>query len=675
MLGLFNKKGVIPYWKEVINLYDDLYYTSQVKNKSELAVKRQPQIGSVAVDFVGMHDGDNITAFYMVQSFPRELMADYRDRIRSECKEGVRVNFFNYMRRHSIDWESAAMRSKLRILEQVGNENNELNVNAYNLHQNLGSMGKQDWIEESLTYLSMADRRRGRAILKTSTLITVSGKAGEDFDFSLAGIEGYCSRLGIKLERVLFDIPDVLSYFSPFYRLPLTKQQKLDKRVSTMVMTDEIAARFSTYNQGTLGVKGLAFGIDVFSGFPVLKVVKPREDTAENWIITAETGGGKSHTVKEKVIQLLGAGFNGTIMDIEGFEYIPIANFVSHNSKVIIINMAEGSGNYFDPVEIADPTGFEDIDKDAKNLSLNFTIAIFKTLLGRAYTEDIWLDTVINDAVSETYIGAGVFEEMETWTKSKGLTLFDVYDRFKILKDTMHREDAGYITALEKAIAIMGKYFEKDGTRSSLFKRRVNVGDIIDADLVICSFGMAGKSQQAVDETQLALMQIGAAQISHQRSIFSKCQGKFNFKIWEEFQRWGKFPDADKTIGVAITGGRKLGDVNIIITNSVGQILKDDRFDILPNITSFLVGAISDEEVRHNLLTRLSVPHLIPEIDAISKAKRDDDEDSTGGGVVHPLTYAFLCGLDRSKYTIVKTKLPPDLEKSKLFKTGVDLNG
>lgn len=675
LLGLFNKKGFKEYWKEVIHLYDDLYYTSQVKDRSELAIKRPSELGKLSVDFSSIRDGENITVLFIIQSYPRELVIDFRDKIRAQCKPGVRVNFINKMRKHIINWDSAEMASRLRILEKVSKENADTDVNAYNLHKNLSSIGKQSWIEESLTYLSIADRSRGRTLLKTSTLMTVSGVAGEEFDSSLKGIQLYCNRVGIKLERVLFDIPDVLQYFIPFYSLNLTKEQKTSSRIATQVMTDEIVARFNTYTQGTLGVRGISFGMDVFSGFPVLKVVKPKEDTAENWLITAETGGGKSYTIKYILIQLLGAGFNGTIMDIEGFEYIPIANFVSHKSKVVVINMAEGSGNYFDPVEIPKPTGIKDIDKDAKTLSINFTIAIFKTLLGRAYYEDTWFDTVINDAVSETYLEAGVKEDPSTWKNSEGLELFDVYRKLKQLKTQEYRKDKGYLSALEKAIAILSKYFEEDGTRSSIFKSKVNVEDIIDADLVICSFGMASKSQQAVDETQLNLMQIGAAQISHQRSIFSKSQGKFNFKIWEEFQRWGKFPDSDKTLGVAVTGGRKMGDVNIIITNSVGQILKEDRFDILQNITSFLVGAISDESVRHTLLTRLSVPHLIPELDAISKAKKDDNENSTGIGKTHPLTYSFLCGLDRSKFTIIKTKLPQEFKESKLFKTGVDLNG
>lgn len=671
MLGLWGKGGFKKYWKEVITLYDDLYFSKTIRNLSELGRRLPKEPDQIGIDFVGSYDGDNVMFYYYIQSLPRELLIDFKDRIRRECKPGVRVNFLNYIRGHKIDWDSAQMRSRLRVLEQVSRENDSSDINAYNLHENIGALGKQDWIEESLKYLAVADRKRGRSLLKSSILMTVSGKRGEAFDDSIKAIEEYAKHIGIKLQRVLYDIPDVIRFFSPFSRVYVKSVAGV---LPTQVLTDEILARYSTYNQGTLGSKGISFGIDVYSGFPVLKVVKPKEDTAENWLITAETGGGKSFRVKDTVLQLLSLNYNGTIMDIEGYEYIPIANFMSHNSKVEIINMAEGSGKYFDPVEISDETGIEEIDKEAKNMSINFTLAIFKTLLGKAYGEDVWLDTVINDAVAETYKDAGVNEDRSTWYRSKGLTLFDVYRKLHDLKQKKFRNEEGYLSALEKAIAITGRYFEPDGTRSNLFKERVVVSDIIDADLVVCSFGMAGKSPQAVDEIQLALMQLGAAQLSHQRSIFSKSQGKFNFKIWEEFQRWGKFPDSDKTIGVAVTGGRKLGDVNIIITNDVGQILKDDRFGILSNITSFLIGAIADEQVREELCNRLSIPHMKKELDAIAQAKRDDNEERGNNvGATSPLTYAFLAGLDRSKYGIVRVELPEDIAKSALFKTGVDL--
>ena len=167
-------------------------------------------------------------------------------------------------------------------------------------------------------------------------------------------------------------------------------------------------------------------------------------------------------------------------------------------------------------------------------------------------------------------------------------------------------------------------------------------------------------------------MQLGAAQLSHQRSIFSKNKGKFNFKLWEEFQRWGKFPGSDKTLGVALTGGRKLGDVNIIITNVIAELLGEDRFNIFSNVTSFLIGAINDSKVRADVCERLSVPNMLPELNAISTVRSIKDEEKGVHRQESIYRYSFLCGLDKTKYAITKVMLPPNLAESELFRTGVE---
>lgn len=664
------KKSLSQKISDIINLYDDLIFCKMAGNTSKYCRQIPQEDNKIGVDFLGSYDGDNITFYYVIEKLPKELLIDWKERLRGECKDGVRITFIDSIRGHKIEWESPQMQSRLRILKQVGEETGDKNIDAYNLHKNIKDLTKQRWIEESLLYLSDADKTRGRALLKNTTFVIIAGKKGEDFDDSIKLIEEYAKHIGIGLKRILYEVPDMLEFFSPF-------KKKFNKNVvdsvPTQVLTDEILARFNTYNQGTLGIDGVYFGTDIYSRFPVLKRVKPKEDTAENWLITAETGGGKSFFVKMLILQLLAMGYNGTIMDIEGYEYIPIANFLKYSgeSNVEIINMGEGNGKYFDPLEIAQETGIEEIDKDAKNLSINFTIAIFKVLLGKAYSENTWLETVLNDAVTEVYRDAGVTDKRETWSLSRDLSLYNVFDTLNRIERLRDNEE--YTSAVRQAIATTSKYFDEDGTRASLFQDRIRVSDIIDADLVICSFGMAGKSPQSVDEVQLALMQLGAAQLSHQRSVFSKASGKFNFKLWEEFQRWGKFPDSDKTLGVAITGGRKLGDVNIIITNVVKELLDDDRFGIFGNITSFLAGAIGDEKVRLELCDRLSVPKMKKEMDLLATGQVKDEEMAQHSDYGSPYQYAFLCGLDRSKYGIVKMLIPPDVSRSMLFKTGVNI--
>lgn len=655
--------------QNVFSLYDELIFCKMVNRDSSKCRYIKPDKGYIGVDFLGTYDGDNIAFYYTVGKLPKEIFVDWKERLRGECKSGVRVTFIDNIRRHSIAWESPQMQSRLRILREVRDEEDAKEIDAYNMHKNINDLSKQRWIEDSLLYLSDADKQRGRALFKSTQFMIISGKRGDDFDDSVKLIEEYAKHIGIVLNRIMYEVPDALEFYSPFNH---SLNRNMVDYAPSYVLTDEILARFNTYTQGTLGVTGVYFGTDIYSKFPVLKRVKPKEDTAENWLITAETGGGKSFLVKALLLQLMALNYNGTIMDIEGFEYIPMANFLSHNSTVQIINMGEGNGKYFDPIEIAQETGIEDIDRDAKQMSVNFTLSIFKVLLGKTYEENILMGTVLDDAVTETYKDAGVTEERKTWHLSKNLTLFDVYATLQRLE--RFRESEEYTSTVRLACAVLSKYFDEDGTRSSLFKDKIRVSEIVDADLVICSFGMAGKSPQSIDEVQLALMQLGAAQLSHQRSIFSKSQGKFNFKLWEEFQRWGKFPDSDKTLGVALTGGRKLGDVNIIITNVVKELLDDDRFGIFGNITSFLAGAIGDEQVRQDFCDRLSIPRMKYEMDLIASSKKDDDEYANSESHIESLyNHAFLCGLDRSKYGIVKMLIPQDISRSLIFKTGVDI--
>ena len=668
----YDRKGNRKYtFKEkvrnVIDLYDELIFCKLVNKDSSKCRNIRPEDGFIGVDFLGTYDDDNISFYYTLGKLPREIFVDWKERLRGECKQGVRLTFIDNIRRHHIAWESPQMQSRLRILRQVRDESEDKDVDAYNMHKNIRDLNKQSWIEDSLLYLSEADKQRGRGLFKSTQFLIISGKRGEDFDDSVKLIEEYAKHIGLTLNRIMFEIPDTLEFYSPFNH---SVNRNVVDTAPTYVLTDEILSRFNTYTQGTLGVDGVYFGTDIYSKFPVLKRVKPKEDTAENWLITAETGGGKSFLVKALLLQLLAKNYNGTIMDIEGFEYIPMANYLSHNSKVEIINMGEGKGKYFDPMEIAQETGIEDIDRDAKQMSVNFALSIFKVLLGKTFDENLLMGTVLDDAVTETYKDAGVTESMHTWRLSKNLSLFDVYETLTRLE--RFRENEDYAATVKLAVAVLSKYFDEDGTRSSLFKEKIRVGDIVDSDLVICSFGMAGKSPQSVDEVQMALMQLGAAQLSHQRSIFSKAAGKFNFKLWEEFQRWGKFPDSDKTLGVALTGGRKLGDVNIIITNVVKELLDDDKFGIFGNITSFLAGAIGDEQVREEFCNRLSIPKMKPEMDLLSSAKKDDE--GAGSNYSESLyKHAFLCGLDRSKYGIVKMLIPRDIAGSLIFKTGVEI--
>lgn len=656
--------------KDIISLYDSLLFSKLIKGESADYPRMGEKEDAIGVNFLGTSASGLLSTYYVIDNLPRELPVNWIEILRSKCEGDTRLNIITDYGRHSIAWDSQQMKARLRIMHDSSERRAQEDINAYNLHQNINALTRQRWVEDSLMYLSVADRERGCGLYRVCFLLILTGTPGDYYDASVRAFETEAKSMSLRLQRVLFDIPDILRTFSPFSH---DRSTAVNRDLPHFVMTDETMARFTAYTQGVLGRSGIYFGTDIYSHFPVLKEVKREDVSAENWLVTAETGGGKSFFVKLLLLQLLGKGFNGTIMDVEGFEYIPMANFLSHSSKVRILNMAEGEGCYFDPVEIMPLTGIATLDKDAKQMSVNFTLSVLKTLLGRVYTDNLMVALVLDDAVSESYKDYGVNDDPETWGNSSGMTLHTIYETLGRLEH--FRSGDEYSEAVRLCQVGLTRYFDEGGTRTSLFKNRVPVSDIAEADLVLCSFGMAGKSQQAIDEVQLSLMQLSAAQISHQRSIFSKARGRYNFKVWEEFQRWGKFPDSDKTIGVALTGGRKLGDVNIIITNVLKELLDDDRFGIFSNITSFLVGAIGDEQVRHEFCQRVSLPLMKKELDLLAQASAVS-KDVQAGSVDNvkassPFHRGFLCGLDRSLYSLVRADVPPSIAASKLFKTGV----
>ena len=705
-MGLFGRKSEVNRTHKArtvnfVQLWDEIGAAYVMKNNSNYGELRT---SNMYVDMLGLYSGeDNVTYLYSIDGYPKEVEISYRSSLRKLCKEGVRISFISPLEKTVIEWGSTQMRAKLRTWRRLENDGGD--VDEYNLYENLNALDSQDWRKDSLVYLSTAELRRKRKMFRFRSLMLISGKRGTDFNDSIKEITAMCRVMNIKLSRVIGDIPDYLQTFSPFSNL---YNDKVYNMCGSVTLPDELLSRFNTYAQGLIGRSGIYWGTDIFSCFPCLKQVKRTTETAENWLITAETGGGKSFFVKGLIYQLLAKStYNGTIMDVEGFEYIPIANYMSQNDLVVILNMGEGTGAYYDPVEITF-TGDEKLDADMYSLSTSFTLSLFKCLLGTTQEFDEWIDIVINDAVSLTYGGAGVdAADMTTWSRSKVYTVYDIYNTLKSLKtngdagravqsmftqslyaeklgmgNAMSQNDVnrlitsneGYQKSIDMCIAKISRYFEPNGVRAHLFRRRITVEDIREAKLVICSFGMAGKSPNTVDPIQMALMQLYSANISHLRSIFSKQDGKYNFKLWEEFQRWGGFPDADKTINVALTGGRKLGDVNIIVTNKVGEMLDNDRFGVFSNVTSIAIGCIWDAVVREDLCRRLSIEEMIPELDTLVSKNADLSAYISGDTLMqNPYSKAFLIGLDKTIYTIARMSIPEELRESQLFRTGIDL--
>lgn len=404
-----------------------------------------------------------------------------------------------------------------------------------------------------------------------------------------------------------------------------------------------------------------------------------------NWLISAATGGGKSFWVKALLTYLLADNFVVCVMDYEGDEYTNIANYIraGNPEDVKIVSMGKGNTLYFDPCEIPDLTGDSKVDDELKESAIGFILAIFRVIVcgtERDFSRE--QERVMSLAIQRMYDTAGVTEDKNTWHRSKGLRLHGVYYEIKEMVESKELVDSDSDNSKHKAAITIADsacvYFEPGESKAGTFKTPMPANELYKAKFIIFSFGMKGADTNSMDPIILALKQLSVAYVNIAISNYCKYIRKcFNVKVWEEFQRWGELGSSSSIISNVITGGRKRGDVNFIITNDLASMLDDSKElnkKLRQNIQNYAIGKIPDESVRREFVEKFDLQDVKPALDNIAKAHTVTQSGTQKvSGAQSRYKNAFCIVLEEGKKAIVKVMLPKSLLKSSLFRTGVEV--
>jgi len=674
--------NIFKKFKENLQMYD-YFLACSIRGKILLQSGVDRGCYSLGKDFI--QGNNSISVFYAICGFGRTVRNGLIDVIRSSleyvAEDYIRINTIASFTKHDMDWGSRLMQLRLNAWKNR-EEDVEESANVYNLSSTYDDSEEVEWLRESLGELYLAEKKYDRDIIKLSYVLNVvtediSPVGMVNYENCLAELEKQLKSYGFSYERIGKDLGDYIKTSMPF-----NYKQEDDKKivVSKNLYTDILYAKTMGLSHGKVGDTGIYLVTDIYSGKSIFKQFKRSETDLETILVTAEAGGGKSYAVKNMVIMLLSTGHYGTINDIEGDEYTPLADWIGADNPdmVKVINMRKGL--YIDPFPIPDLVGDDDIDSGLRTQSIEYITFFYKSIIGdKLFAEEYWADDILDEAINEVYRRKGVSKNPKTWVRSKNCSVKDI---LPVLEDAIHtgafKGLAKYIPSEDfkrvcsKMCVKLNTYLAEDGLRADFFNDAISLDEINDAKLVIISFNMKNITEDSVDPVQMKIMQLSAAILSYQRSIYCKyVLGKYNFKLWEEYQRWGDFTGSAAILGTNVTGGRKLGDIIIIVTNSVASLLYSDRDDhrkIFGNISSFMIGAIRDATVRQDLMARLSVPHLKPELDKIATSTILDNKAGTDSDSYR---YAFVTCLDSRDFSVGKVFLPDELVNSKLFKTGV----
>lgn len=670
--------------KEKLDMYD-MIVANLVAGNSIIEPEQKLDSSQLAIGFSNISSETQLTKYFMISKFPDFLKPKLIDTIRTRCMmPGLKINFYFNAQPHRINWDSQEMISRMNIWKQYAAKHDGP-VDVFQYRKQHGEAAARNRMIMSTKYLNEAELEYKRSFMKVYFIIEVSAKRTEEslanMSEAILKLKEMCNHSDIKLTELRVNMIDWVKTIGPF---SLKSIKEMNGKLAKRVLTDDLLANFNSYKQGRVGIKGVPLGIDILNNGPVMRVFKEDPDGADNWLIAATTGGGKSYWLKTLLTYLLAEGFITCIMDYEGDEYTRFANFVraGNPEDVKIVSMGKGSTVYFDPCEIPDLTGDSEVDDTLKKSAISFILSVFRIIVngleGVLTKEE---ERVISLAIQRVYDSVGVTDDKETWHRSKGLRLSMIYDEIKFMVDNKELvDDASDNLKHKAAVSILDSasvYFEEGEAKYGTFKNPMSANELYKAKLVVFSFGMQGEDQESSDPTELALKQLSVAYVNIKISNYCKyVRHCFNVKVWEEFQRYGEAKGSASTIANVITGGRKRGDVNFIITNDLGAMLDDENLlsqKIIQNIQNYAIGKIKDTKIRRKFCEKLDLQDVLPALDNIAKAHTARQNGSKkASGAQSRYKNAFCIVLEEGKKAVVKVNLPPALRESNLFKTGVD---
>lgn len=671
-------------FKEKLDMYD-MIIANLIAGKSIINPTVRLNSSQVHIGFSDIASQTSLSKYFVITQFPDYIPERLPDIIRARCvNSGVKINFFFYSEPYKIDWNSAEMRNRMSIWKNFSEQ--EDNESVFNYRTSRSDIQAKQRVIQSTRYLNESELDNKRKLMRTLFVIQVIGNRDDTSLLNMADsikqLKSYCNSEDIKVRELSIDMINWARALNPFC---IRTSKDVNRKLPRKILTDDLMSIMHSYKQGRVGETGVPLGIDVSNNSLVLNKFKEDPEGPDNWLISAATGGGKSFFIKVLLSYLI-QEFTIVIMDYEGDEYTKLGNYYagSNPEDVITVSMGKGSTEYFDPCEIAELTGDMEVDEDLKESAVNFIAAIFRIIVAGTDGEmNTWEEGVLSSAIQRMYDTAGVTDDMSTWKYSKGLRLSDVYTEIKEMVERKELVDSDADNVKHKAaLNILNAakiYFEPGESKYGTFLHPMSANELYKARLIIFSFGMKGATDSLSDKTLLALRQLSVAYINIQISNYCKyVKHKFNVKVWEEFQRWGTAKGSAEVIINTITGGRKRGDVNFILTNDLSSMLDDDNkltTTLRQNIQNYAIGRIKDNKTREEFCNKFDLQLILPALNKIAKASSKNKNKKTRAGITkNRYKNAFCIALENGNKATVKASIPQALIDTGIFTSGVVVN-
>ncbi|WP_394863677.1 hypothetical protein [Paraclostridium bifermentans] len=272
-------------------------------------------------------------------------------------------------------------------------------------------------------------------------------------------------------------------------------------RQSGVLFSDENLAGCSPYrNRGLVGGGGLLLGIDWKTKLPFL-VNFFESGAGQILMLLARTGSGKTFVAFQMCLSLIAEGVHCSVIDIKGNEWIKLKRFIdkvesrkgktARKAKVLYFAMGSTSSRFVNTLRLDDVTPDKKDCKEFYNMAVSGTINILSIMTNLQPGEGniIDLENILEQAIGKLYSKYGVFNDRpETFAKTKGIRYEEIVPIITELQNS-----TSYTDEQRKMCKLIcsrcSNFLQAEGKYSEAFKNEITLGEVLDSDLVIYSFG------------------------------------------------------------------------------------------------------------------------------------------------------------------------------------------
>ena len=672
-----------------INLYSRLY--TAWRTKGYFLKPERGQLGNDEIFYSvnRVYTNNGVKKPYFIDEFPpvvrKGLITDLRRSINREVSnfnsergadEFCKVNFVTVGENFKLDFSDSRIKGRVRHWSrQEARMKNSLKDNQ-TLEDELTSDKYSEGTKRMVkSYRLMRElKNQNASFFKSQFIVELHASTDDVLEIAEKTLEDWRFNVSDKLrvKTLFYQANEYYTSFSPLGDRKTAKSSLLKKMFLGDVLPDETINSLSVLTQGgTIGDDmGVIHGMDVLSREPFAMDVGNNKG-AQNILVTAQTGQGKSVFVKSALGYYDLMGFRTITLDYEGDEYDYMGGLLDAQR----ISVSGTNTKYVNTLSIGRLTGDEAIDKELKLEAINMTERVFDILMMDNMNPDgmnIREKALFDELVRQVYMDAGVRDEdPNTWYKSERVTFYTVYVKLLDIKDNQTQvvEMFGKESVSRMELSL-SRYFEPHGSLNHYFRNPISVDELLETDHLIFSFGMKGKDEGDGIDKGLALRQLFVNYLTMLKANYNKSKGYKTVLFLEELQRYLLHPSSGGVVANFASGGRKRGLVCYFITNSPSQLmgLRNSSNNnvsvhvktIISSLTTLFIGALSSEDMEL-LVEEFSLD------DARGNLRRLVDVAQQNNGM-SPLKNCFFVRY-KGQSTFIKAVCHPELLELPLFQT------